>query len=103
MKLLTKELMDKLPPLYAQEKKGDNATVWCKFFAPWSNWTWYALEYDPQDRTFFGYVEGHEKELGYFSLDELESVTGPMGLKIERDLCFKPTPLGEVKRKGGLA
>jgi hypothetical protein len=41
-------------------------------------------------------VDGFEKELGYFNLSELEEVTGPMGLPIERDLYFKPTPLEEI-------
>ena len=31
-------------------------------------------------------VDGFEKELGYFSLRELESARGPLGLPIERDL-----------------
>lgn len=46
--------------------------------------------------TFFGLVDGFEKELGYFSLSELESVKGPLGLKIERDLYFKPTTLKKI-------
>jgi hypothetical protein len=40
-----------------------------------------------------------ELELGYFSLDELESVRGPFGLKIERDLYWKPKTLREVMAK----
>jgi hypothetical protein len=43
------------------------------------------------------YIIGFEAELGYFSLSELESVRGPWGLPIERDLWFKPCPLSEVK------
>ena len=35
--------------------------------------------------------------LGYFSLAELESVKGPMGLPIERDEHFKPKTLQEIK------
>ena len=80
MKLLPKEILDKLPKLYSQEKKGGDAVVIVKFFTPWSSWTWYATEYDPVERTFFGLVDGFEKELGYFSLDELADVTGPGGL-----------------------
>ncbi|MCL6481523.1 MAG: DUF2958 domain-containing protein [Firmicutes bacterium] len=38
-----------------------------------------------------------ESELGYFSLDELESIRGPLGLKVERDLYWKPVPLSKVK------
>ena len=95
MKLLTKEIRKKLPSLYAQEGKGGKAIVYVKFFTPDSSWTWYATEFDGED-TFFGLVDGHEKELGYFSLKELESVKGPMGLPIERDLYFKPKTLEEV-------
>lgn len=44
-------------------------------------------------RLFFGLVIGHEPELGYFSVDELEQVRGRLGLPIERDLHFTPAPL----------
>jgi hypothetical protein len=42
-------------------------------------------------------VVGHEPELGYFSLDELESVSGPFGLRIERDRSFNSQPLTQCK------
>ena len=93
MKLLTKALREQLPPLYAQDGRGGKAIVYVKYFI--AGWTWYATEYDGDD-TFFGLVIGHEKELGYFSLSELQQVKGPMGLPIERDLYFKPTPLEEI-------
>lgn len=96
MKLLTKELEAKLPPLYSQDGKGDDALALVKFFTPDSSWTWYATEYDPVERVFFGLVDGLEKELGYFSLDELESVKGPLGLSIERDIYFEPTRIKEL-------
>lgn len=94
-KLLTQADLAKLPRLYSQEKIKD-PIVYVKFFCPWNNWTWFATEYDPASRRFFGMVHGHEKELGYFTLDELESVTGPGGLKIERDMYFKPRPLSQI-------
>jgi hypothetical protein len=97
MKMLTKEIEKRLPPLDANETVED-PIIQVKFFTPWTNWTWYGLEYDPEQRLFFGYVEGLENELGYFSLDELESVQGPFGLKIERDMYFKPCPLSKIKK-----
>ena len=100
MKLVTKEVAAKLPPLYSQEQKGADAVVVVKFFTPWTSWTWYATEYDPEERRFFGLVEGFEKELGYFSLDELEGVEGPYGLRIERDLYWEPEPLREIWPEG---
>ena len=95
MKLLTQEIRRKLPPLYSQEKLGGKAVVHLKLFTPDSSWTWLATEFDGED-TFFGLVDGHCKELGYFSLSELQSVRGPMGLPIERDMYWKPKTLEEI-------
>lgn len=95
MKLLTKEIRKKLPPLYSQKEKGQKAIAHVKFFTPDSSWTWYATEFDGED-TFFGLVDGHVMELGYFSMAELQTVRGPMGLPIERDLYWSPKPLGEI-------
>lgn len=97
MKLLTKAIEKKIPALYSQDGKGEDAIAVVKFFTPWSNWTWFASEYDPATGLFFGLVVGFERELGNFSLAELESLTGPMGLKIERDLHWTPRPLRECK------
>ena len=55
--------------------------------------TWYATEYNPETKQFFGLVDGFELELGYFNLEELENLRGPFGLPVERDLYWKPTPL----------
>jgi len=96
MKLLTKEIKKNLPALYATEDSGDNAMVIVKFFTPDSNFTWYATEFDGKD-TFFGYVKGFEGELAYFSLSELESIRGKLGLKVERDMYFSQKALKEVK------
>ena len=97
MKLMTKELEKKLPALYDTEQDViGTPTVYAKYFHPMSHWTWYATEYDPETRMFFVLVDGFDKELGYFSLDELEGVRGALGLPIERDAWFKPTKLSEV-------
>jgi len=104
MKLLPKEIREQLPPLYSQDGKGGKAVVYVKYFTPSSSWTWFATEGEPVldesgkevDFKFFGLVEGHDKELGYFVLSELEEVRGPMGLPIERDLHFKPKTLVEI-------
>ncbi len=95
MKLLTQEIRKKLPPLYSQEDKGGKAIVHLKMFTPDAGFTFYATEFDGED-TFFGLVDGHEKELGYFSLKELESVRGGLGLPIERDLYWTPKTLEEI-------
>ncbi|MFH1759915.1 MAG: DUF2958 domain-containing protein [bacterium] len=101
MRLLTKEIIKKLPPLYSQDGKGYDSIAYVKYFTPDSDWTWWATEYSPEERLFFGLVQGFETELGYFSLDELENSKGPMGLSIERDLYFDPVPLKEILKKTG--
>lgn len=96
--LMTKKLKEIIPEMYSSEDtKLEDKTVYAKFFTPDSNWTWWVLEYDKEDRILFYMVHGHEKELGYVSLSELESVRYPLGLKIERDLHFTPTRYGDIE------
>jgi hypothetical protein len=95
MKLLTKKITKQLPPLYSQDGKNGKTIAYVKFFTPDSNWSFYGCEYDGED-TFFGLVDGHEKELGYFSLNELKTIRGSLGLPVERDLWFKPKTLEEI-------
>lgn len=98
MELLPGHLRAVLPPLYSQEKKGLDAIVPIKFFTPDANWTWYPTEFDGND-LFFGLVSGFEVELGYFSLTELEAITGPFHLPIERDLYFEPATLADLQAR----
>jgi len=93
--LLDDESRAKLPALYSTEKLGDEAIAQVKFFTPDSGYTWYVTEFDGED-ICFGLVAGHELELGYFSVAELETVRGPLGLPIERDLYYEAKPIGEL-------
>ena len=96
MKLMTQELEKKFPRLYETENlKSSEIKVITKYFHPLSIYTWYATEYDPKQKLFFGYVIGHDSELGYFSLEEMESIE-VKGLKIERDLYWKECTLEDV-------
>ena len=65
---------------------------------PGTGWTWYVTEGSEQDGDFlfFGFVVGFESEFGYFLLSELESVTTPLGLHVERDLSFREGKLTDV-------
>ena len=96
MELLPKDIRENLPELRANEELGLAAQALVKFFTPAGGWTWYATEFDGED-IFFGFVIGFEPEFGYFSLSELESVRGPLGLPIERDLHFEPKSLEELR------
>jgi hypothetical protein len=96
MQLLTKELLRKFEEIGRQDDEKDPIVV-CKFFNPTGSGTWYATEYDPESRVFFGYVTGLGfDEWGYFCLDELESIRLRFGLKIERDLYFEPQRISEA-------
>ncbi len=99
--LITKELGDTIPALYANENVRDYNDVLApaKFFSPFSNWTWYVTEWDPETGTCFGLVEGFETELGYFDLTELAEATvfGRVPA-VERDLYWQPKTIGEIRK-----
>jgi len=97
MQLITAEIRNAAPNLYSNEtKEADQIPVIAKFFTPWSGWTWYMTEFEPENRIAFGYVVGLDEELGYFDINELESIQGPGGLTIERDLHFGKHMLSEI-------
>lgn len=91
------ELKAQIPKLYSQDGNKD-AVVYMKLFCPWNQWTWFITEGEEQsgDYIMFGYVIGQEREWGYISMNELKTVTGPGGLKIERDIHFSPKPKSQV-------
>tara|TARA_R110002051_G_scaffold286414_1_gene348980 strand:+ start:4198 stop:4497 length:300 start_codon:yes stop_codon:yes gene_type:complete len=97
MKLLTKELINKFNKIGSQEALDDPVIV-AKFFHPFSNYTWYATEYDVENKMFFGMVHGQSKELGYFSFDELNSLKVG-GLPVERDLYFTNKKLSDLEKE----
>jgi hypothetical protein len=97
MKLITSDILKTMPALYATEDVPlGNKTVRVKLFAPWSRWTWYLIECEPDGPIAWGLVVGHESEFGYVDLSELEAVSGPGGLGIERDMNFVPCTIAEV-------
>ena len=104
MKLMTKEILKKLPPLYSTDDKDPaDIPVIVKYFDPTGRMTFYATEFDPESRTLFGFMRsplGEDcDELGYASLDKFEEIKGRFGLGIERDLYFGKHTLKEVMEK----
>ena len=97
MRLIPSDLEATIPPLYGQDGKGDEAIVYAKLFHPFSSYTLYVLEYDPQERLIFGWGGSPEPEYGYASLDELEAVR-VMELGIERDRHWTPRTLRDVRK-----
>lgn len=103
--LLPRATFDALPRIRATDGVPD-ALALVKFFAPGSNWTWFASEAGPVfddgvlvDVEMFGLVIGAEVEFGYFSLCELGLFRGRVSryLPVERDLHWRPRPLAEIR------
>ncbi len=92
--LLPDEIRSRLPRPGAIKGEPD-PMVWVKFFYPDFEWTWYATEFDGED-TFYGVVDGVEREFGCFTLSELLETRGTMGCEIERDLSFTPKRVSEL-------
>jgi len=102
MKMMTKEIKNKLPKLYENDgKKPEDVRIIVKYFNPCGSETWYITEYDGED-TMYGYVTGsYVDELGYVSLKELTNIRVAMGLRIERDLWWDDTKtLADVMKRG---
>ncbi len=110
MNLLPASVRATIPPLYASEGN-PHPVAQIKLFTPDSQWTWFVIECSPvddegyviqaenikpADYLLFCLVDGQDRELGYVSLREICTVTGPLGLHVERDLHFKPCRVSEL-------
>jgi hypothetical protein len=98
---MTKQLERRFARVGSQAESKDPLII-AKFFNPTGGGTWYASEFDPETRTFFGYVSifgDWNDEWGSFSLDELENYQGKLGLGIERDLYFEEQKASHVISK----
>ena len=100
MELLPQSLIKRFTVVGRQEDVTDPVIV-AHFFNPAGAGDWYATEYDPESKLFFGHVSifgDHNDEWGYFSLSELEAYTGSFGLGIERDRFWQEKPASQVIR-----
>lgn len=101
MKLMTAEVKKRLQkyPLRSQDGNVKSAVCSVKFFLPEGAWTWYVTEANLETGELFGVtINGYgDGELGYFTLQELESLRSSMGLSVERDIVFKPLKLQDIK------
>ena len=98
MKLLTQEIINRFAKVGSQETAKDPIII-AKFFNPTGIGNWFATEYDPTDKIFFGYVSlfgDYNDEWGSFALEEIETFRGKFGLGIERDMHFEEKPSSEV-------
>lgn len=94
---MTNQLESQFPALYATDSTpAEQKQVICKMFSICSPARWLLVEYDAEERVFFGYADLFGEgtyggaEWGYVSLDELQSLRWMGVPAIERDLYFKP-------------
>ena len=91
--------LNKLPKLYATENiLSKEKLIQMHFFIGGSDW--YAAEYCPEDKLFFGFAilnEDYEMaEWGYFSLQELSELKVSF-LEVDRDLHWTPTQAQNIR------
>lgn len=101
MKLLTKDIHERLTKngrireQLAEDGKAEADFIpVVKLFTPDAGCTWLLTELDPEDTDIaFGLCDLGMgcPELGAVRISELESVRGPLGLGIERDIHFTAT------------
>ena len=96
MELIPKNLLNRIPKLYETEEQ-NNPIAYVKLFL--DGWTWFITEISIDNNICFGYViSPFGAELGYFSLEEIKSIKGSLGIGVERVLSFKPTKLSIIKK-----
>jgi len=101
LKLITKEIIDRTPALYKTDNiPAEEKVVTAKFFS--GSFTWYMVEYDPDEKLAFGYVQNDtsplDSEWGYFSIREFEKHNSSRSFPlIERDLYFEPIKFKDLK------
>jgi len=102
MELLPESIKKTLPKLGSTEgTAGADKVAVVKYFFPAGRYTLYVVEggQEGDDFTFFGYcvsaLGADCDEWGYASLAELRDMK-VRGLKMERDLHFKPTKMSEI-------
>ncbi|HXX53166.1 MAG TPA: DUF2958 domain-containing protein [Thermodesulfovibrionales bacterium] len=93
---MTKEISQQAQQQYPLGSDMDQMIA-AKFFDPQGSWSWYVMNQDPEDLDYlWGIVRGFEVEMGSFSLSELQSFEGNLGIGIERDLFFEPITAKEL-------
>lgn len=98
MILFTTEIDKKLFEQYKYGADMDKQDVVVKIFNPYGRGTWYVMNADPEDPDYlWGIVDLFDVEMGSMSRDELVSLRiPPLGVRLERDLSFKPINAKEL-------
>ncbi len=98
MELIPQEIRKSIPTLYATEDMDESdILVYVKLFI--NGWSWFITELSINNDLAFGYVVSPfcDGELGYISIEEIQTIKGSLGIGVERDISFKPTLLSIIK------
>jgi hypothetical protein len=92
--------LERMPKLYeTAPQRWQDKLIYEHFFI--GGCDWYAAEYGPKDRLFFGFAilndDMQNAEWGYFSLDEMRGVK-VRSIEIDRDLHWQVRKASEVER-----
>ena len=94
--LITKAILNKIPALYAQEGRGEDAIVYLKMYL--GSFTWFFTEFNPETGILFGKTFSHmcpDGEYGYTQIEELQELLARGMFAVERDASWTPKPLKE--------
>jgi len=94
----TDKQLERMPRLYETEGTPlEDKIIHQHYFIGASDW--YCVEYDPNDRLFFGYTilngDRQNSEWGYTSLDDLVNIN-IHGVQVDYDRHWKPKPFKEI-------
>ena len=96
MDLLPKEIRETIPK-YTPDLE-EPATAVVKWFTPDANASWFVAAVDGDRAWGVADLGLGFPEYGSFSVREIQTLTGPLGLPVERDKSFEPTPLADILR-----
>ena len=108
MKLITKAVeQEALKFPIGSQSENEDPTTWLKLFHPSSRYTFYVTEADFSTGELYGYcispLGPDCDEWGPADLEEIQSLRGAFGLKVERDMHFTPGPVSDhVQRRHGI-
>ena len=98
MSLLSEKIKKKAESQYKEGSDMDQEIV-AKFFNPTGKGDWYLMNKDPKSGYCWGIVDLFAVEVGSFDIRELEEISLPFGMKIERDEYFTPMKAKDLFEK----
>lgn len=97
MELLTREEKKRIPPFEMTQDTTD-PLVSVLLHMPTLDWTWYVIEYGGKNEVF-ALEERERAKWGFYSLEQLEDLRGPFGLRVQQVQRYRPMPLSAARHE----